>query len=122
VAGPLWLGEILSGRFLSKMLKAARSENDIDRRLTRLLNMASAEVDAPPTYYVVDRISDKLGSSAPPKSDVIQRLLNLGYRAVPTHFNSRGVKTDAPAKIVKEAVLGAAETKQTTKKAPRCFK
>ena len=122
VAGPLWLGEILSGRFLSKMLKAARSENDRDRRLTRLLNMASAEVDAPPTYYVVDRISDKLGSPAPPKSDVIQRLLNLGYRAVPTHFNSRGVKTDAPAKIVKEAVLGAAETKQTTEKAPRCFK
>jgi len=119
VAGPLWLGKILSGRFLSKMLKAAGQGISRDKRLTRLLNMASVEVCAPTTYFVVDRISDKLGSPAPPKSDVIQRLLNLGYRAVPTHFNSRGVKTDASAKIVKEAVLGAVETKQTTEKAPR---
>jgi len=70
----------------------------------RLLNTISAEINAPPTYYVIDKISDKFGLPTPPKKKVLRALINLGYQASPTHFNYKGIKTNASARLVKSAI------------------
>jgi len=42
---------------------------------------------------------------------VIDTIREAGFEAVPTHFNSRGVRTDAPADTVKEVITELANQK-----------
>jgi tRNA G26 N,N-dimethylase Trm1 len=64
------------------------------------LYLARAEAEAPATYYVLDKISDKLALPVPSVDAMLQILRDSGFQAFPTHFNSRGVRTDASALIV----------------------
>jgi tRNA G26 N,N-dimethylase Trm1 len=79
-------------------------------KIAKLLTLAKAEAEAPPTYYVLDRISKKLSLPASPVALFFQALFEAGYTAVPTHFNSRGIKTNASAatlqKILQKIVKG----------------
>ncbi|MDH5439638.1 MAG: tRNA (guanine(10)-N(2))-dimethyltransferase, partial [Candidatus Bathyarchaeota archaeon] len=56
--------------------------------------------EGPVTHYVVDKICDKFGLLVPPFRDVIDKIRESGFKALPTHFNSTGFKTDAPAVVV----------------------
>lgn len=105
VAGPLWLKNLFSKKFFDRMLQEVKNvELGEKKRLVRLLNTISAEINAPPTYYVIDKVSDKFGLLTPPKKQVLRALINLGYQASPTHFNYKGVKTNASAKLVKNII------------------
>jgi len=64
--------------------------------LAKLLSTATAEAEAPVTYYVVDKISNKLGLPVPSVNALLQVLRDNGFQAFPTHFNSRGIRTNAP--------------------------
>jgi tRNA (guanine26-N2/guanine27-N2)-dimethyltransferase len=100
-AGPLWLGEILDPQFCELMAQenrrtAFRNSGKIDK----LLSLAEEEAGAPATYYVIDKISNKLSAPVPSVSAMLQGLRDKGFQAFPTHFNSRGVKTDASALVL----------------------
>jgi tRNA (guanine26-N2/guanine27-N2)-dimethyltransferase len=97
-AGPLWLGTILDKQFCESMTKEnTRRAFRNSARISKLLFLARDEAEAPLTYYVVDKISSKL-SSPVPSVDAMQRILRQnGFQAYPTHFNSRGVRTNASA-------------------------
>jgi tRNA (guanine26-N2/guanine27-N2)-dimethyltransferase len=107
-AGPLWLGSIFDPNFIELMMKENRSvafRNSA--RITKLLSLAKEEASAPITYFVVDKLSGKLGLPSPSIQAFINALRNSGFQAVQTHFNTRGIRTDAPAmemhKLLKEA-------------------
>ena len=104
-AGPLWTGNLAEREFCELVEEEAtgRAAKPKDR-LTKLLALIKAESGVPATYYVVDKICDKLNLPVPPLRDIIMRLTEKGYEAVPTHFHSRGLKTNAPAKTVIETV------------------
>lgn len=105
VAGPLWLGEIFNSEFCGLMLKELMNRNFRLRKfIGKTLNFVKDEVSAPLTYYVVDKISDKLNVPAPSVDSVIEKLREEGFVAVRTHFNMRGVRTNAPARLVIETV------------------
>jgi tRNA (guanine26-N2/guanine27-N2)-dimethyltransferase len=70
--------------------------------ILRLLSLSRDEAEASPTYYVTDKICDKLNLPVPPLIEVVKALREAGFQATLTHFSSRGLRTDAPAKIVKE--------------------
>jgi tRNA (guanine26-N2/guanine27-N2)-dimethyltransferase len=97
-AGPLWLGSILNKEFIEKM-----AEENTHRafrnsaKIRKLLSLTIAEGGASPTYYVLDKISTKVSLPAPPVATVLRKLKDDGFQGVPTHFNSRGIRTDAPA-------------------------
>jgi len=74
------------------------------KRVLKLLSLAGGEADSPATYYVVDKICDELNVPVPPLKRVVEELRKGGFQAVPTHFSSRGVKTDAPARAMKEII------------------
>lgn len=102
VAGPLWMGSLFNSDFCREMLEEARSVELGDRRrVVRLLNAILTEVDGPPTYYVVDKISEKLGLPGLSKAALIEKLVESGYHATETHFNLRGIRSDAPIDCVK---------------------
>ncbi len=104
-AGPLWIGKIFDEEFCALMeraLKGGKFKNQ--KMIHKLLSLSRDEAEAPPTYYVTDKICDKLNLPIPPMVEVKKELRKAGFQAIPTHFSSRGIRTDAPAKVVKEIV------------------
>ncbi|MCX8153379.1 MAG: tRNA (guanine(10)-N(2))-dimethyltransferase [Candidatus Bathyarchaeota archaeon] len=110
-AGPLWLEKIFDKGFCKLMAKenmqrALRNSG----KIARLLALAETEAEAPATYYVLDRISDKLALPVPAVDTMLQVLRSSGFIAVPTHFNSRGIRTNASALVVKKLLQRLAAT------------
>jgi tRNA (guanine26-N2/guanine27-N2)-dimethyltransferase len=110
-AGPLWLEKIFDRQFCEKMAQEnRRAPLRNSGKIVKLLALAKDETEAPATYYVIDRISSKLSSPGPSVSAMLQSLRDRGFQAVPTHFNSRGFRTDAPALTVQELLRKAVAT------------
>jgi len=104
-AGPLWIGKLSDQGFCSLMEKETiRRQLKNKGRISKLLFLIKNESEAPPTYYVVDKVCDKLGLPVPSTMRVARRLRERGFEATLTHFNSRGIRTDASAKVVKETI------------------
>lgn len=111
-AGPMWLGKIFDAQFCEKMAQEnKRTAFRNSGKIGKLLSLARDEAEAPTTYYVIDHISHKLALPVPSVSAVIKSLHDKGFQAFPTHFNSRGFRTDAPALevqyLLREAVATA---------------
>ncbi len=106
VAGPLWLGNITDKRFcgLVEQEAAIRRLRNLDQIL-KILSLIKTESDAPITYYVLDKICDRMNIPIPSLKEVIMKLKEKGFQASTTHFHSRGVRTDAPAKTVTQTVM-----------------
>ena len=105
VAGPLWLGRIVDKEFCSMMVKDAELRIfRQQKKLQKILSLIQNEAEAPITYYMVDKICDKLNLPVPPQKSVLDKLRADGFQAVPTHFNSRGFRTDAPANTIREII------------------
>jgi tRNA (guanine26-N2/guanine27-N2)-dimethyltransferase len=108
-AGPLWLGRIFDKQFCESMAKenmhrAFRNS----ARIAKLLSLTIDEAEAPQLYYVLDKISNKLGLPVPSVDMMLKILHDNGFPAVQTHFSTRGVRTNAPAlamqNLVKKAI------------------
>jgi len=105
VAGPLWLGKISDKDFCSSMKKEADGRRlKQGKRILRLLSLVQGEADASVTYYVIDKICDKLNLPVPPLIEVVDGIKRAGFEATLTHFNTKGVKTNAPANVVKKVI------------------
>jgi tRNA (guanine26-N2/guanine27-N2)-dimethyltransferase len=102
-AGPLWLGKLSEEKFCSEMLSEA-AQTGAGRRVFRLLEALLREGEGPPTYYVIDKISSKLGIRSPSMLKVMERLVEQGFHVTTTHFNPRGIKSNASVRDVFEAV------------------
>jgi tRNA (guanine26-N2/guanine27-N2)-dimethyltransferase len=111
-AGPLWLGKILDNQFCESVLSENRQHTfKNSAKITKLLSLAGDEADAPPTYFVVDKLSAKLGLPVPSVATMLNRLREKGFDAVPTHFNTRGIRTNAPAQKMQDLVKSFANNK-----------
>jgi len=107
-AGPLWLGNIAEACFCEQTKKETMSKGLAPKsEVMRVLSLVKAESDAPATYYVLDSLCDKLNVPVPPLAKVMERLRERGFRALGTHFHSRGIRTDAPAKTMTAIVIEA---------------
>jgi tRNA (guanine26-N2/guanine27-N2)-dimethyltransferase len=104
-AGPLWTGNIVDNAFVEQIIKEKQiSPMTSNGRITKLLNYLLAEAAAPATYFVIDKVSKKLNLPAPANQTVLKELEARGFQAVFTHFNPRGIKTDASAVDLKKAI------------------
>lgn len=109
-AGPLWIDSILDPEFVDLIVK--ENQNTAFRnsaKITKLLVLAKEEASAPATYYVLDKLSEKLNLPSPSVQIFLLTLRKSGFRAGQTHFNNRGIKTNASAlvmqKLLREIVL-----------------
>lgn len=104
-AGPLFLGKIFDEDFCTLMRSdLARRRLRQEKKIQRLLFLAEEEAGASVTYYVLDKICDKLNLPIPPLAEVLKALKVAGFQASPTHFCSRGVRTDAPIYVITASV------------------
>ena len=107
--GPLWIAPIFDKSFIDLMFRENQSVAFKNHsRIHKLLSLTSQEASAPPTYYVLDKLSGKLGLPSPSVESFVDALKNNGFQAVQTHFSSRGVRTDAPALRIQEILKSVA--------------
>jgi len=96
IGGPLWLGKIAETDFCEEMLSISNATPlSSNLRLIRLIKRVQGEVEFEPTYYNIDLLCSKLGVASLPMNDVLSALKETGFQAARTHFDDRGVKTDA---------------------------
>ncbi len=93
-AGQLWIDRIFDSTFIDNMLQALDCCH-VDKMCTKLLSIASEEVDLPPTYFSVDRIAKRLRITPPAISSIIDKLKDSGFIASRTSLKMTGFKTDA---------------------------
>jgi tRNA (guanine26-N2/guanine27-N2)-dimethyltransferase len=106
VAGPLWLGKLWIKEFCVSMRKLVEERTmKNQRRIVKFLSLVENEVDAPATYYVIDKICDRFNLSVPPLAKTIRALREAGFQATRTHFNSKAFRTNAPAKVVRDIII-----------------
>ncbi len=97
-AGPLWLGSIFDPDFIELMIKENKTHAfKNSARIAKLLALTKNEAAAPLTYFVLDKLSGKLGLPSPSIEAFANLLRNNNYQATPTHFSSRGIRTNASA-------------------------
>jgi tRNA (guanine26-N2/guanine27-N2)-dimethyltransferase len=104
-SGPLWIGSINDEDYIDQILKENQSvmfKNGA--KLNKLLTAIKTEANAPITYYVLDRVCKKMNLPATSTLSFLTELHNSGFQAVQTHFNPRGVKTDAPALVMQKTL------------------
>ncbi len=105
VAGPLWLGSLWDEKFCGKLSDEVKARNLPNKaKILSLLTLIAQEIHAPITYYAIDKLCDKFNLPVSSLSRVVTRLEKGGFRAVPTHFNRKAVRTDASATALKETV------------------
>ena len=102
-AGPLWLGNIQDDKFIEKMIEEADIKKiNTKKEALKLLNKCLAESDAPATFYDVHSICKSLKLSAPKFDLILSELESKGFKAIKTHFNPLGIKTDANIEDIKD--------------------
>jgi tRNA (guanine26-N2/guanine27-N2)-dimethyltransferase len=107
IAGPLWLGRLFDARFVELMENEAQQRRlGFAQRLQKMLTLIKTEVEAPITYYVVDKLCDSLNLPVPSVKKVVEALTNEGFQASLTHFSSRGIRSNAPASKIREILSG----------------
>lgn len=104
LAGPLFLGRLIDREFCRDLIEIHDAREYKSSRLSRLLCLTLEEVDAPPTYYTVDAICDRMGKATPSPTSIIEDLRTQGYNATRTHFDGRAFKTDASVDVI-EALI-----------------
>jgi len=110
VAGPLWLGKLSDGQFCELMRKELKQRAFAQsKKIGKILTLIENEVEAPVAYYVVDKLCGTLDVPVPPIKKIIEALEEAGFRAFLTHFNSKGIRSNASASDMKKLLLEFSE-------------
>jgi tRNA (guanine26-N2/guanine27-N2)-dimethyltransferase len=100
IIGPIWCGPIIKKELVTLLTKYDLSDFNSRKRIEKLLNLLLEEYDMPISYYLIDDIASKLKISTPSIQIVIEKLKELGYKASRTHFNAKGIKSNAPYEVI----------------------
>ncbi len=95
IIGPLWICGLGSIELTNELLKISGSDEAYASALS-LLTMLKDEYSINTPYYRYDKLFGMYKVNMPPINTFIEKLRELGYRAYRTHFDPRGIKTDAP--------------------------
>ena len=108
--GPMWLGELADTAFCKEMLVLSEgSAISSNRRLMRLIRLVQGEVGLKTPFYNIDKLCSRLKVASLPTEDVVSALMVAGFEAVRTHFDDRGVKTNASVVKLEKVLKGDAE-------------
>ncbi|WP_458455389.1 tRNA (guanine(10)-N(2))-dimethyltransferase [Methanobrevibacter sp.] len=102
-AGPLWLGNIQDNEFIQKMIEEADNKKiNTEKEALKLLNKCLEEAAAPTTFFDVHSICKSLKISAPKFDLILNELEKKGFKAIKTHYNPLGIKSDANIRDIKK--------------------
>ncbi len=106
--GPLYSGPLCDEKLLQTMIEEAeklRGQLAQGSRVVEFLKRLSQECSITKPYYRVDKLCSILRTNMPSPRLVAGLLAVKGYKAAPTLFDPRGVKTDAPHWVIVNTIL-----------------
>ena len=92
-AGPLWTGPLLSKDLLAGM--KVTKDLGTSPRCEKYLALWTEEAQAPPLFYKLDELAKRTKHSPPKLNAMVEALAEGGHRASRSHFDPKGLKTDA---------------------------
>ncbi len=102
VAGPLWLADMADESFCEFMeVEAKQRMFRLAQKEAKIISLVKNEAGAFVSYYVLDELCHALHSPVPPVKLVMQALKEAGFKAHSTHFDPRGIKSNASASEMK---------------------
>ncbi len=101
--GPLWIGPINNPEVLSQIAADLEAEGKRESVLARLVTLLDGELPIP-AFYNYHQLARHWRISPSPADDVIAAIRDAGYQASRTHYDGRGIKTDAPLHVLRGAV------------------
>ena len=105
-AGPLWLGSIQDRDFIQKMIDEADNKKiNSKKEALKLLNKCLNEADAPVSFYDVHSICKSLKLSAPKFELILDELEKENFKAIRTHYNPLGIKSNAGIENIKDILI-----------------
>ena len=102
LAGPLWVGPIMDSRYVGKALE--RAGNLGLNGAVKTLKILNEESFHSVGYYQLDEVASAYRCSSPPIKKLVELLRSWGFKASRTHFDPKGIRTDAPYETVLEAM------------------
>lgn len=112
-SGPLWLGKLFDKGFCGLIEDEAKKRKlKFKKRILKILALIKGECDAPATYYVLDELCDKMDLPVPSVKKVLCFLKEKGFQALSTHFNPKGIRTNASAVEMKKLLQVALAAEQ----------
>jgi tRNA (guanine26-N2/guanine27-N2)-dimethyltransferase len=108
-AGPLWLEKIFDRKFCGLMEEEAKKRMfRLGERIRKMLAVIKGEAEMSISYYVADKLCERLNLPSPPVREIVKNLRKEGFQVSLTHFDSKGVRTNASAakmrKILQKAL------------------
>jgi tRNA (guanine26-N2/guanine27-N2)-dimethyltransferase len=79
----------------------------LEERIGKILTLIKGEAEAPVTYYVIDKLCDLLALPVPSVKKVVEILRKGDFQVSLTHFNSKGIRTNASAMNMRELLRKA---------------
>ncbi len=101
--GPLWVGPINNHEVLSQLAADLDADGQGESVLARLVTLLDEELPTP-AFYNYHRLAKLWHTSPSPMENVIAAIHDAGYQASRTHYDGRGIKTDAPLHVLRDAV------------------
>jgi len=102
--GPVWISDFIELETVKKISKLIPRESVGYMKSRKILTTLAEEYEMPPFFYSLEKESSKLKLPTPPTDRVLRELRSLGHRAVRSHINSKGIKTDAPISQIREVI------------------
>lgn len=97
VIGPLWISTLIDAGIIERAFTSISERRlPINERIAEFLRELLIEYDINTPYYRLDKLCKVAEVNMPQRSRIIEALKELGYKASVTHFDSRGIRTNAP--------------------------
>ncbi|MEM1642804.1 MAG: tRNA (guanine(26)-N(2))-dimethyltransferase [Desulfurococcaceae archaeon] len=97
IIGPLWISELIDAGIIERALTSISERRlHIDERIVDFLRELLIEYEINTPYYRLDKLCKVAEVNMPQRSRIVEALKELGYKASVTHFDSRGIRNNAP--------------------------
>ena len=96
IIGPLWIGTLGDIDFITRIINLINKLGYLDQSIKSFLKTLYSEYKVITPYYRLDRLYSILRKNIPPINSVIKAIRDAGYLAYRTHFDPRGIRTNAP--------------------------
>lgn len=104
--GKIWICDLNDVAVVGGMGSEALRMGWISKGSLKLISTLASESAINIPYVRLDKLCSSLKKNMPPIEKVVEGLRASGFRASRTHFDPRGVKTDADLSALKEVVSG----------------
>jgi len=96
IGGPLWLGELSDKAFLGEMIEEINEAPHISgTKAESIMQLAIGEIGFPVSFYDIDKICKQVSVKSVSTEYAFSAIKGSGFNAVPAHYGTRTLKTDA---------------------------